>query len=707
MFRSIRPLLFAAPMLLLALGSFAQPKTFTVKESLTSTALQPVAPRQLQWCQAGDWFAWVQPGPEELWRQNAKTGKKEKMLTPQQLDKDMKRFPLLHWTSENRFWWQQRNEVLAYDHLTKKASTLLTYDEHGEDTDLEPTTMAVAYTKGQGLYIHKGQQVITVATETAPGIALGKSVHRNEFGIKKGTFWSPKGGKLAFYRMDESMVTEYPLVDLTPYPAKAEPIRYPMAGQRSHHVTLGVYDLASQKTIYVKTGQPEDQYLTNISWSPDERFVFIAVLNREQDHMRLNQYDAATGTYIKTLFEERHPKYVEPESPMEFLTDGSNRFIWQSEREGFNHLYLYSMEGTLLRTISKGNDPVVETHGFVAGGKVLVYELATNNGLDRQFMAYNLVTGSTTKITAESGTHVAALNPTGTWALDVYSNVNTPRVGKLINLAGNKVTPLYEAANPLKDYNGTQTELISLKAADGTPLNARMVRPANFEPGKKYPAIVYVYGGPHAQMVTNSWLGGGNLWFHHLAQQGFVVFTLDNRGSAHRGLAFENATYRKLGTVEAQDQMVGIDHLFSLPFVDTARIGVHGWSFGGFMTTNLMTRHPNIFKVGVAGGPVIDWAMYEVMYTERYMDAPADNPEGYENASLLNRVKDLRGKLLMIHGSADDVVVWQHSQLFVKECVEEGVHLDYFVYPGHKHNVIGKDRVHLLEKITGYFKMHL
>ena len=252
-----------------------------------------------------------------------------------------------------------------------------------------------------------------------------------------------------------------------------------------------------------------------------------------------------------------------------------------------------------------------------------------------------------------------------------------------------------------------RTEIIKLRANDSTVLNARVIKPLNFDPAKTYPVIVYVYGGPHAQMVTNNWLTGANLWMNYMASEGYVMFTIDNRGSSGRGQAFESVTHRKLGTVELEDQLVGVEWLATRPWVNTSRIGVHGWSFGGFMTTTMLTKAPGAYKIGVAGGPVMDWKMYEIMYTERYMDTPEENPDGYATANLLNQAKNLNKKLMLIHGTADDVVVWQHSQAFVKKCVDEGKLVDYMIYPGHAHNVVGKDRLHLYKTITRYFKENL
>ncbi len=284
--------------------------------------------------------------------------------------------------------------------------------------------------------------------------------------------------------------------------------------------------------------------------------------------------------------------------------------------------------------------------------------------------------------------------------IDQFSGTTTPRNISIKDLSYKTIQTLLIAENPLKDYAIGRQLQISLPAANGRPqLYTRIILPPNYDSTRKYPALVYLYGGPHLQLITNNWLYGADLWLHYMAQQGFIVFSMDNRGSANRGLEFENAVHGKLGTVEMEDQLAGLQMLkTAIPNVDPTRIGVYGWSFGGFLTTSLMTRNPGQYQVAVAGGPVIDWNLYEIMYTERYMDTPQENPEGYKTNNLLNHIDSLQGKLMLIHGTSDDVVLWQHSLLYIKKCVEKRKQLDYFVYPGHLHNVLGPDRVHLLQK---------
>jgi len=470
---------------------------------------------------------------------------------------------------------------------------------------------------------------------------------------------------------------------------------------------VGVIDPSTQKKIFLKTGLPADQYLTNITWSPDEKYIYIQVLNRAQNHMKLNQYDASTGDFVKTLFEEENEDYLEPQHPLYFLKTKPDQFIYQSQKDGYNHLYLYDTSGKLIKQLTKGKWVVTEFIGSDSKDTKAFYISTAVSPLERHIYSVNLASGKIVQISSVEGTHAADVSDDGKYVLDNYSSTTIAREYVLETSEGKLLQTLQKNSNPLKDHKMPAMSIFTIKAKDSTDLYCRLIKPTDFDPAKKYPVIVYVYGGPHDQMITDSWLGGTGMFLHYLATKGYVVFTLDNHGSANRGLAFEQATFRNLGTIELEDQMLGVDYLKKLPFVDTSRIGVHGWSYGGFMTVSLMLKQSNTFKVAVAGGPVIDWKFYEVMYGERYMDTPDENPLGYDNANLLNYAKNLKGKLLIIHGTADPTVVWQNSLSFVRKCIDEGVQLDYFVYPEQEHNMTGKDRVHLNHKIENYFNDYL
>ena len=540
-------------------------------------------------------------------------------------------------------------------------------------------------------------------------IVYGEAVHRNEFGIEKGTFWSPNGQRLAFYRMDQSMVTDYPQVNIFPRTAEMEPDKYPMAGMNSHKVTVGVYDINTHKTIYLQAGDPTDRYFTNIAWSPDSKFIFMQELNRDQNDCRLICYDAISGKRFYQLCQETHPKYVEPLHPIEFLPWDSNLFIRQSQRDGYNHLYLNSIKGECIKQLTSGPWVVLDVLGFNKKDKSIIIASNEKHPLQRNLYAVNIKDLKRTPLDNGEGVHRGVLSASGAMLYDKFSTPTTPNT---INLQATTHHPspitLLKAPDPWKGYVQPIFENGSIKAADGTTdLYYRMVKPHDFDPTKKYPTVVYVYGGPHAHNVEASWHWSSRSWETYMAQKGYIIFILDNRGSENRGRDFEQATFRQLGQIEMQDQIKGVEYLKSLQYVDMNRLGVHGWSYGGYMTISLMTNYPDVFKVGVAGGPVIDWQWYEVMYGERYMDTPQQNPEGYAKTSLLSKAGNLKGKLQIITGYNDPTVVPQHCLSFLDACIKAGTQPDFFVYPGEGHNMAGHSSVHLHERITQYFEEYL
>jgi dipeptidyl-peptidase-4 len=691
---------------------FSHKKTLSIEDVMTNPAVYPENLRNLQWLKDVDKLSSIKDTTLIFYTPNSK--QKEKSLELSDLNKALQEievdklpyFPSIEWKTAAVFVFQSKNSLYAFNVQTKKAEKLISFPEKAENVERSTKSNYLAYTKENNLYVLIDGDKKAVTNESDPNIVSGQTVSRVEFGIEKGSFWSPQENYLAFYQKDESLVTDYPLIDIDTRVAILENIKYPMAGMQSEYVYLGVYDVNTEKTLFLETGENIEQYLTSITWSPDEKYIYLALLNRGQNHMKLNKYDVKTGKLVTTLFEEKNEKYVEPEHPLYFPNKDASQFIYFSERDGFQHMYLYSAEGKLLKQLTKGEWVVSEFLGFSADNSEAYFMATKESPLENNAYSVNLKSGKIIALTPEKGVHNVSISPSGKYIIDTYSNTTVARQINVLNRKGEIVKTLLENKNPLKEYATAEVELITLVAEDGTPLYARIIKP-QIEEGEKYPVIVYVYGGPHAQLVTNSWLGGANLFHMYLAQQGFVVFTLDNRGSANRGFEFESAIHKNLGDLEVKDQMQGIQYLESLDFVDMDRIGVDGWSYGGFMTISLMLKHPEVFKVGCAGGPVIDWKWYEVMYGERYMSTPQENEEGYEKANLLNYVEKLEGKLLIFHGTEDPTVVWQQSLAFIKEAVNEGKLLDYFVYPGHGHNVRGKDRIHLYKKIEQYFMDNL
>ncbi|HAQ65038.1 MAG TPA: S9 family peptidase [Bacteroidales bacterium] len=670
--------------------------------------------QNLQWVPGEQAFSWI--ANQSLLKQKASSLIPDTVLRLDKLNvaltklsiKQTNKFPSIEWISNNLLTFTRENKIISFDLLKSVASIINTIPDKAENTDVEPLTKKVAFTRDNNLYLSVETKEIPITDEKNSDIVYGaNNVHRNEFGIDKGTFWSPKGNFLAFYRMDQTMVPDYPIVDITTRIATEKPVKYPMAGENMHEVTLGIYNLSSNQTIYMKTGEPAAQYLTSVTWDPSEKFIYIGLLNRDQNHLRLNKYDALTGELVMTLFEEKSEKYVEPENQLYFIPSKANEFLWLSERDGFNHLYHYNTDGKLLGQVTSGSWMITSVAGFDPKGEQVFFLATKESPLQKNIYTADINKGTIRRLSADHGTHTVKLSDDSRYIIDQFNSTDVPLKILITDVKSGKSKMLLEAANPLATYKLGETTLFTLKNDEGTDLWCRMIKPADFDPAKKYPVIIYVYGGPHLQLITDSWLYGAGIYLNYLAQQGYVIFSLDNRGSANRGFAFESAIHRQCGTLEMKDQLTGVNFLKQQPFVDVTRIGVDGWSYGGFMTVNMLLENPGLFKAAVAGGPVCDWKYYEVMYGERYMDTPQTNADGYKKASLIEKAGNLKDRLMIIHCTSDPVVVWQNSLSFVQTCIEKDILLDYFVYPGHDHNVSGPDRTHLIMKIEDYFKKNL
>ncbi|MBN2709260.1 MAG: DPP IV N-terminal domain-containing protein [Calditrichaceae bacterium] len=700
---------------------FSQDKMLTIKEAIlgSNSTLKIQNLEQLQWLPDSREFVYTDSldGKFGLIKGKVEHAQMEILLPLDDLNKELvslggdklSRFPKLNFTDQNSCWFFSDNTIYKYDLTNSRMSVANTISRSANDYQIEPSTLKIAYNFENNLYLSYGpEEDIQITHDTEDGISNGESyVHRAEFGINQGIFWSPAGNYMAFYRLDQRMVTEYPLIHIDNRPAVCEKIRYPFTGMTSEQVQIGIYDLKSGSITFLQTGEPKDQYLSGVTWSPDEKYIYIVHLNRDQNHLRLVKYDPVSGNPIKTLFEEKNDQWVEPLSGPIFHKNKSDRFIWFSKKEGYNQLYLYSSEGKLIKKLTTENRDITHWIGFADNGEYGFFTDASEDGLDRFGYRIRISSGNIDKLTKRSGINTILPSPDGKHIINRFTDIKTPNVIDLLSADGKPVRNLLSAENPLKEYRLGEIKLLKVRNGNGDELNARMIFPPEFTPDKKYPVIVYVYGGPHGQMVSNSFLKGWHLWFQFMAQKGYILFTLDNRGTDNRGLRFEQIVHRRLGSIEIEDQMAGISYLKQQVFVDSMRIGVHGWSYGGFMTISLLSRKPGVFKAGVAGGPVIDWKYYEVMYGERYMDTPQSNPEGYAAASLLNYVDQLDSKLLIIHGTIDPVVVWQNSLSYLRKAIDSGKQVDYFVYPGDEHNMKGNDRVHLYQKIADYFDLHL
>ena len=662
-----------------------------------------------EWIPGSNDYSFLDEGRTKLVRSNPTTDKVTTIIDIEEVNEIMN-------TSYDIFYsvsWMNENEVLLEDGYsfikinleTKKGESFWT--DEGESNPLfEPSSGKLAFCIENNVWIRDNSNSIAVTNNSDPNIVSGQSIARSEFGITNGLFWSKNGSYLAFYQKDETNVHNYPLLNNSETPGSLMSIKYPMAGQLSEKPRIGIFNTKTGNTVFIRPRGNEDDYLTNLAFTPDEKYVVIAEVNRAQNHMWLNVYSSEDGNFVKTLLEETNERWVEPETPAYFPCEKENDFVWMSEKDGYMNLYYYDFNGKLKYQVTNHEFVVKEILGMSSDKKHLYYSATGENPMNTMVYDFNVKKKKSTLLTAIEGTHRVKISENGKYYCDTYSNGTTPNKSIIYNSKRIPVKTINNSVDKLKDHKIGKTEIGKLLASDNSDLYYRLIKPHDFDSTKQYPVMIYVYGGPHAQLVTNSWMYGASLWMHWMANQGYIVFTMDNRGSANRGFSFESQIHRNLGTLEIEDQMKGVSFLKSLKYVDPNRLAVHGWSYGGFMTTSLMLRKPDVFKVGVAGGPVTDWKYYEVMYGERYMDQPEENPRGYKQASLFTHAENLEGDLLLIHGTVDDVVVMQHNLALVQKFIELGIQMDFFPYPMHKHNVYGRDRVHLMTKILNYIIEH-
>ena len=682
-------------------------KLLSIEDVVLNRELSPKT-FPVQWVGQSDSYSTVEG--ETLVATDARNNKKRTIISLEELNSilstDFKRFPAYAWEDDNSLIVNAHSQRNIIDLKTRKISAAYKIPVGANLTRQSGKGGIYAYTKENNLFCFDGEREHQITNFEDKNIVCGQSVSRNEFGISGGIFFSPDGKKIAFYQKDESRVTDFPLLDINTRTGTLRNIKYPMNGMDSEHVSLGVYDIASGKTTYLNvTDFDAERYLTCITWSPDSKRIYIQVLDRAQKNIHLNSYNASTGEFLKQILSEHNDRWVEPQYQLVFLKNDPSRFIYSTDnRDGFWNLYICNDEGKVER-LTKVNADVK----YVAqDDKFVYYTSAEVSPAENHLFKVEIASGKATRLTKEAGWHEPVMSKSGKFYLDTYSSLNVPRV---VDLGRTDLKPsreLFRAEDPTVGYNFCNIELGKIKSADGKFDNFyRLIKPLDFNPTKKYPVILYVYGGPHSQMVKNNYQASLRRWEMYMAQHGYVVFVMDNRGTQNHGAEYEKAIHRQCGQAEMEDQMVGMRWLMSHDWVDQERIGVHGWSYGGYMTISLITNYPDVFKVGVAGGPVIDWKWYEVMYGERYMDNTHNNPEGFAKTSLINKATSLKGKLLICQGAVDNVVVWQHSLSFIRECIKNHVQVDYFPYPCAEHNVYGKDAVHLYQKITNYFEDYL
>lgn len=605
-------------------------------------------------------------------------------------------------------------DVFYYRLGDKQAKRLLATPEFETDIRFSPKANYISFVREQNLYVKniKSGQESAITTDGKGPIKYGMAefVAQEEMGRMTGYWWSPDESQIAYTRIDESPVEEITRSEIYADSIKMITQRYPSTGTPNVKVALAVASLEDKKPHWVDLGDEEDIYLARVKWLRDSRHLSYQWQSRNQQHLALRQVNTDNWQQ-KTLVEETAPTWVNLQDDLTFLRH-SPQFIWPSERDGFKHLYLYNNDGTLLRQLTKGKWVVDDIVAVDETNKLVYFTGRKDTPLEKHLYKVSLNGGEITKVSQRSGFHGISFDRKAQVYVDRFSTINTPPQVSLHKADGSRLAWLAENAlddkHPLNAYQQqwVKPSFGSFTTDQGVELFYRMYTPKTLK--AKHPAIVYLYGGPHAQVVTNSWAGNRGLMFQYWASQGYVVFSLDNRGSNYRGKAFEDAIYLNMGDVEVQDQIEGVKFLRQLPHVDAERIGVHGHSYGGYMTLMSMFKAGDYFQAGVSGAPVTDWLLYDTHYTERYMGHPAENTQGYEKSSVFPYAKDLKGDLLIYHGMADDNVLFTHSTKLYKALQDLAIPFEVMDYPGKKHGIRGKQtQIHLNRTVTNFFDRHL
>lgn len=598
-------------------------------------------------------------------------------------------------------------DLFLVNTATGAASQLTATAEPERDPKLSPDGGRVAFRRGHDLY------ALDIATRRETRLTRDGSstllngqldwVYPEELDLGTAYWWSPDSSRIAYLQFDISREPEFPQADLLRPRAVFEPERYPQPGDPNADVRVGVVAASGGATRWMDLGETRDFLIARVDWIPRGHGLAVQRLNRVQNRLDLLLADPATGA-AKLLLREQDPYWVDVTDDYRFLEDGK-LFLWPSTREGYRHLYLYSTEGKLLHPVTHGDWEVSGLAGVDEASKAIYYVSTAASPLERQLYRVGFDGKNTRRLSGAEGTHTISMSPACDFYLDSESSLTAPRRRTLHTPDGGQVAVYMERDNADTGFQLQPVEIVKVPAADGATLYASLIKPAGFAPDRKYPAIVMVYGGPHSQTVRNAWSGA--TWGQALAARGFVVWQLDNRGSAGRGHRWEAAIFRNLGAKEIEDQKEGLRHLESLGFVDSARVGIYGWSYGGFMTLNALLNAPDVFRAGIAGAPVVDWRNYDTIYTERYMGLPAENEEGYRRTSLLGKAGALKARLLIVHNFSDDNVHFQNSLQIAEALEQAGKQFEMKIYTQKTHAVSGPAYKQMLEGLTGFFEKNL
>lgn len=615
---------------------------------------------------------------------------------------------LIETNNEQIYRWSYTSDFQVFDRQARTLSDLNPGSQMY--ATFSPDGNRVAFVQDNNLYYKSinaaGSRLKQVTTDGLKNhIINGASdwVYEEELEITRAYEWSSNSRKIAFLRFDESAVKEWVMPKYTGLYPEIYTFKYPKAGEANSTVTLHVHDLDNGGTTQLRVDPGEEHYLPRIKWTRDPSVVTVQRLNRHQDHLELLAVNVNDGS-IKKLVDETDKYYVEVHDNLQFLAD--NTFLWTSERSGYRHIYQFGMNGTMIRPVTSGNWEVTKVLGVNERSRVVYYQSAELSPLERHVFVIGLNGRGKTLLKEDSGTWDAEFSKAQAWCIMSHSSTSEPTRTAVLDRAMKEVRTLVNNGKLKETWftNGLTTpSFFTFKTEGDVELNGWMLKPTNFDPARKYPVLMFVYGGPGSQTVTNRWGGRNTIWFQMLAQKGYIIACVDNRGTGARGSDFKKMTYLNLGKYETTDQVNAAKYLGTLGYIDKNRIGIFGWSYGGYMSSLCLMMGGDVFKMAIAVAPVTHWKFYDTIYTERFMRTPAENPGGYNDWAPISQAAGLKGKYLLIHGSADDNVHVQNTMEMVKALIEAGKDFDYFIYPDKNHGIGGRaTRLHLYQMMTDF-----
>jgi dipeptidyl-peptidase-4 len=709
----------------------AKPRELTVDRIFAQPSLSGRLTRSIAWAPDNKRLSYFETkgsgkdAKPEIWTMDTETGERALLVSAEKLESALPAAPSKETQATGagrrppaQYQWAPGGDALLlegpralawFDLQSQTSRVLVNGKEDLSDTKISPDGKYVSFVREHNVWLVKtayGKERALTAGGTEE-VRKGELdwVYPEELKIFTGYWWAPDSSAIAYLEMDERKVTQFSLINFESFTGEAELQRYPVPGGTNPVVSVFVAPVGGGKARAMDLGAETDVYIARVNWLPDSKHLAIQRLNRTQTILDVLLADTATGK-SSTILSDKDDYWINVSDDLHFLKDGK-RFLWSSERSGYRHLYLYDFSGKPPLQLTKGHWEVDHVDS-VDEGKGVVYFAATEKSpLERHLYRVGLDGSGFARITKEDGAHRVNFAPNAAMYVDMYSNADTPPRQDLYRADGTKLATLNEnKVAELAEYHLSPVEFFTIKAHDGVTLNCSMIKPPNFDPAKKYPVIVYTYGGPgtFGQVVVNAWMGNGFLWHQMMAQKGYIIFSLDNRGSAGRGHVFEEPIHYRFGAQELSDQRDGGEWLKSQPYVDAERIGIHGWSYGGHMTLHAMFEAPDIYKVGFAGGPVTDWHFYDTIYTERYMGLLPEHEVSYQESSPIKNAGKLKGKLLIAHGTGDDNVHYSNTLALIDDLIKAGKYVEVMAFPGRGHGVsdLPAERV-LWNRVTNFF----